>query len=112
MNAFPLVRHGSLDDIFAWLPDGSIRVRRFLADAEALAAQLPGERYLLNICQDRYRFAVGFAAGLLTGKTSLQPASQSAETLRRIQHDFRDVVCLCDSEFDGLNLPRFDFPVL
>jgi acyl-coenzyme A synthetase/AMP-(fatty) acid ligase len=112
MNAFPLVGHGSLDDIFAWLPEGSIRVRRFLADANALAAQLPAERYLLNVCQDRYRFAVGFAAGLLAGKTSLQPASQSAETLRRIQHDFPDVVCLCDSEFDGLNLPRFDFPVL
>jgi len=112
MKSFPLVRHGSLDDIFAWLPDGSVKVRNFLADAEALAAQLPSDRYLLNVCQDRYRFAVGFAAGLLTGKTSLQPASQSAETLRRIQHDFPDVVCLCDSEFDGLNLPRFDFPVL
>jgi acyl-coenzyme A synthetase/AMP-(fatty) acid ligase len=112
MNSFPLLRLGSLDDIFAWSPAGSIRVRDFLADVEALAAQLPVARFVLNVCQDRYRFAVGFAAGLLTGKTSLQPSSQSSETLRRIQHDFPDVVCLCDSEFDGVDLPRFDFPAL
>jgi len=112
MNSFPLVRHGSLDDIFAWSPAGSIRVRDFLADVEALAVQLPVAHYLLNVCQDRYRFAVGFAAGLLTGKTSLQPSSQSTETLRRIHSDFPDVACLCDSEFDGVDLPRFDFPAL
>lgn len=112
MTTFPLVRHDNLDDIFAWTSSGSIRVRDFLADAEALAAQLPGARYLLNVCQDRYRFAVGFAAGLLTGKTSLQPSSQSADTLRRVRHDFSDVFCLCDSKFDGPEMPRIDFPVL
>ena len=112
MSPFPLLRHGSLDDIFAWMPAGTIRVRDFLADVETLAAQLPGARYLLNVCQDRYHFAVGFAAGLLTGKTSLQPSSQSMETLRRIQHDFPDAALLCDSAFDGVDLPRFDFPAL
>ena len=112
MSLFPLLRHGSLDDIFAWTPAGTIRVRDFLADVETLAEQLPGVRYLLNVCQDRYRFAVGFAAGLLTGKTSLQPSSQSMETLSRIQHDFPDAALLCDSAFDGVDLPRFDFPAL
>jgi acyl-coenzyme A synthetase/AMP-(fatty) acid ligase len=112
MSSFPLVRHGSLDDIFAWSSGGSISVRDFLADVEALAAQLPVARYLLNVCQDRYRFAVGFAAGMLTGKTSLQPSSQSTETLRRIQYQFPDVACLCDSEFDSADLPRLDFPAL
>jgi len=112
MSSFPLVRHGSLDDIFAWSSGGSISVRDFLADVEALAAQLPVARYLLNVCQDRYRFAVGFAAGMLTGKTSLQPSSQSTETIRRIQHEFPDVACLCDSEFDSADLPRLDFPAL
>lgn len=112
MSSFPLVRHASLDDIFAWTPAGSIRVRDFLADVEALVAQLPAARYLLNVCQDRYRFAVGFSAGLLTGKTSLQPSSQSTETLRRIQHEFPDLACLSDGGFDGVDLPRFDFPAL
>jgi carbon monoxide dehydrogenase subunit G len=54
-----------------------VRVRDFLADVEALAAILPAGRHQLNVCQDRYRFTVGLAAGLVSGKTSLQPASQS-----------------------------------
>lgn len=112
MNTLPLISARDLDGIFAWRPDGPRRVRDFLADAEALAARLPPGRALLNVCHDRYRFAVGFAAGLIAGKVSLQPASQSAETLQRIRADFQDVFCLCDGDFDALDLPRCDFPSL
>ena len=111
MNGVPLLGHASLDDVFAWRPSGPVRVRDFLAEVAALAAQLPAGNHLLNVCQDRYRFTVGFAAGLISGKTSLQPASQSAETLRRIQGSCPDVFCLCDDDFDTLDLPRLDFPV-
>lgn len=110
MNTLPLITSLGLDDVFAWRPGGPRHVREFLADAKALAAQLPAGTTLLNLCHDRYRFAVGFAAGLLTSKVSLQPASQSAETLRRIRADFPDVVCLCDDDFDTLDLPRCSFP--
>lgn len=106
----PLLGHASLDDCFAYRPAGPVRVRDFLADVQALAALLPAGRHLLNVCQDRYRFTVGFAAGLIAGKISLQPASQSAETLRRIKAASPDVGCLCDSDFDHQDLPRLDFP--
>lgn len=111
MNTLPLLGHASLDDIFAYRPAGPVCVRDFLAEVAALAVLLPDGRYLLNVCQDRYRFAVGFAAGLLCGKTSLQPSSQSRETLRQIKAAHPDVVCLCDSDFDSLDLPRLDFPL-
>ena len=32
--------------------------------------------FVLNVCGDRYRFAVGFGACLITGKTSLLPPSR------------------------------------
>ena len=111
MTNVPLLGHASLDDIFAWQPAGPVRVRDFLAEVAALAAQLPAGKNLLNICQDRYRFTVGFAAGLISGKTSLQPSSQSAETLRQIKASCPDVFCLCDDDFDTLDLPRLDFPL-
>lgn len=110
MSLLPLLNHASLEEIFAWHPKGAIRVGTFLADAAALAALLPPGRYLLNVCQDRYHFAVGFAAGLVSGRISLQPSSQSAETLRQLQADYPDLCCLCDSEFVSLDLPRLDFP--
>jgi acyl-coenzyme A synthetase/AMP-(fatty) acid ligase len=110
MKAVPLLGHASLDDIFAWRADGPVSVRQFLADAAALAEGLPDGGHQLNVCQDRYRFTVGLAAGLLRSKVSLQPSSQSAETLRQVQAACPDVYCLCDGEFDTLDLPRLDYP--
>ena len=114
MSGLPLLGHTGLDATFAWLPDGPRSAGQYLADVAALQAlleaQSPAGGWLLNLCQDRYRFAVGFAAGLLSGKTSLQPASQSPETLRRLQADYPGLLCLCDNDFDSLDLPRLDFP--
>ncbi|PKO35427.1 MAG: beta-hydroxyacyl-ACP dehydratase [Betaproteobacteria bacterium HGW-Betaproteobacteria-7] len=110
MKHVPLLGHASLDDIFAWRQDGPVSVRRFLADVRALAILLPPGRHLLNVCEDRYHFAVGFAAGLLDGRISLQPASQSATTLRDIRAQAPDLCCLCDAHFASLDLPRLDFP--
>mgnify|MGYP000196813108 CR=1 FL=1 len=112
MSAVPLLGHTSLDAVFAYRATGALRVRDFLADVEALAVLLPAGKHLLNVCQDRYHFTVGLAAGLISGKTSLQPSSQAAETLRQIKSTCPDVFCLCDSEFDHLDLPRLDFPQL
>ncbi|PKO89606.1 MAG: beta-hydroxyacyl-ACP dehydratase [Betaproteobacteria bacterium HGW-Betaproteobacteria-12] len=110
MTAVPLLGHASLDAIVAWRPDGPVSVRQFLADVHALRPLLPPGRHLLNVCQDRYHFAVGFAAGLLDGRISLQPAAQSATTLRDIRSQSPDLCCLCDGPFASLDLPRLDYP--
>ncbi len=112
MSTLPLITGLDLDGTIAWLPTGPRRVRDFLADAEALAARLPAGHALLNLCHDRYRFAVGFAAGLLRGMTSLQPSSQSPETFRRLAADFPDLVALCDDPVETPELSLFDFPLL
>lgn len=113
MNRLPLITALGLDATIAWLPAGPRRVCDLLADASTLAARLPAGGYLLNVCGDRYRFAVGFLAGLIAGKVSLQPASQTAETLQRIAADFPDVVALADGAdgtFAGHGIPVLTFP--
>lgn len=113
MKRLPLLGHPHLDQIFAFRPGGPVSVRDFLADAIALARRFPdGGGHFLNLCLDRYRFTVGLAAGLLSGQTSLQPSSQSAETLRQVRIQHPTVFCLCDSDCDCLDLPRLDFPEL
>jgi len=112
MKRVPLLAHASLDQVFAYLPSGPISVRGLLAAAAALADWLPPGKHFLNLCQDRYRFTVALAAGLLAGRTSLQPASQAAETLRQIRREHPDAFCLCDGPFDSGDLPRVDFPDL
>lgn len=109
MSLQPLFSRAA-DDIFAWRPDGAVSIGRFIAEAHWLATNLPPGEYLLNVCDDRYRFALGFVAGLLTGKTSLQPASLSPETLRRIESDYPGTICLRDGEFNAGTLPCLDIP--
>ena len=98
------------DEIFARRPDGAISIGRFIAEAHWLSVCLPPGDYLLNVCEDRYRFALGFVAGLLAGKTSLQPASLSPETLRRIEADYPGAICLRDGSFNAGTLPCLDIP--
>lgn len=111
-ESLPLIGAHGLDDVFAWRAQGAVRVREFLADAHALAARLPAGDWLLNVCEDRYHFAVGFAAGLLAGKVSLQPSSQSPETLQRLAADYPGVSWLGDRPDAVPDLPGMVFPDL
>lgn len=76
--------------------------RQFMADARALAADLVAElgahHPIVNLCQDRYRFMVVFAATILAGKTNLLPSTYTGETLRQIFVDAPDALCLHDHE--------------
>ena len=107
-----LISGRQMDDVLAWRARGPVRVREFLADAQALAARLPGGGWLLNLCEDRYHFAVGFAAGLLCGKVSLQPSSQSPETLQRLAADYKGTCWLSDQADAVDGLPGLQFPDL
>jgi acyl-coenzyme A synthetase/AMP-(fatty) acid ligase len=112
MSLQPLISHHGLNDILTWRPSGPVRVGTFLAHAKGLAAQLPPGAWLLNMCADRYHFAVGFVAGLLVQKISLQPSSQSPETLKSIALDYSGVVCLKDGPDDWGAIPCVEFPNL
>ncbi len=103
--------HG-LDDVLAWRPSGPVRVREFLADAQALAACLPAGQGVLNLCEDRYRFAVLFAACLIGGRVSLQPSSQSAPTLQRLALEHPGCFAVVDADVDTAGLPTLRFPDL
>ena len=112
MSALPLISDRGLDDVLAWRAHGPVRVREFLAHAQALAAVLPPGGWLLNMCEDRYHFAVGFAAGLLAGKVSLQPSSQSPETLQRLAGEHPGTTWLGEKPVNVPGLPGTVFPDL
>jgi acyl-coenzyme A synthetase/AMP-(fatty) acid ligase len=105
----PLVRALALDEVLAWRPTGPVTVRAFLADAACAARALPSPSWVVNLCEDRYHFAVVFAACLLTGKTSLQPASHSHQTLGQLAADHEGAFAVTDSGFEQLPLPRVAF---
>ena len=106
MSSFPLVTHAHAQDILAYGHDGPITVAHFLADVRQLAADLPAGRHVLNVCVDRYRFAVGVAAALLADKISLLPPTLTPEMMRQVKHFAPDVFCLVDQP-QAFDLPQF-----
>ena len=92
----PLLGDYARDRTLAFDRDRTIAATQFLADAAALAAQLPARRYVLNDCGDRYRFMVGFAAAMLREQVSLLPSNRVAHGWQQLLHDFSDCYVLTD----------------
>ena len=108
----PLLAHGGPERIVAWRADGPVYTQRFLSDVARLAERLPAGAAVLNICQDRYRFLVGFAASVVTGRVTLLPPAQTPEAIARLKDFAADVFCLHDGNGAAIDLPGLAFPEL
>ena len=65
----PLLSPRDLSQPLAWRAGRPISAALFIAEAQAVARGLPAGRPI-NLCQDRYLFALGLAAALLRGQTA------------------------------------------
>lgn len=107
MTATPLLAHDSPGAIIAYRDGRAIDVTRFLEEALALAQRLPPTRHVFNACTDRYGFAVGFAACLISERVSLLPSTHAPEVIRRLEAFAPDVLCLTDRADCDIALPRW-----
>jgi acyl-coenzyme A synthetase/AMP-(fatty) acid ligase len=82
---------------------------RFVAEALALAAQLPAGRHAVNLCQDRYRFLLSFCAVALAGQTNLLPASRAPGAVADVLRAYPASYALGDSN-DGDVATFFELP--
>ena len=105
----PLIGGRSADDVLAWRAQGPVTVGQYLGDVQALAAWLPAGRWVINLCEDRYHFAVLLGACAITGRVSLQPSSQSLETLQQLARAHVGAYVLSDVLGDA---PGADVPGL
>lgn len=96
MSATPLISHSILDSVFAYRAGQPVLAARFLHDVAHLAQILPDQRHIINLCTDRYRFAVGFAAALLREQTSLLPPNYSPSFIELLRQNYPDMYCLID----------------
>lgn len=109
MNPLALVTHNGTADVFAYRGGDAITVGRFLADVQRLAALYPPGGHVLNLCVDRYHFAVGLGAALVARKISLLPPNHTPEMVRQLQLLAPDVFCLCDRA-TSVALPQLTYP--
>ena len=108
MTTYALISHTRGDDILAWRYGEIVTVRQYLGDVKQLAASLPPGKHMLNACSDRYHFAVGLGAALLTRKISLLPPTHTPEMMRQLRSLAPDVFCLADAPH-AIELPGFAY---
>ena len=68
----------------------------YVAHVEGLRRRLPDAACIINLCEDRYRFTVGFGAALACGLPTLLPPNPLPETLHAIREAWPGSVVLAD----------------
>lgn len=109
---FPLLRHESPGAVVAFRRGLPVTAGEFLKDVAALAAELPPGAPIVNLCGDRYRFAVGFGAALTRGQVSLLPPNDTPGVLEDIAVQFPGASFLVDGEPPSLAVPLLRYPEL
>ncbi|ADE10606.1 AMP-binding protein [Sideroxydans lithotrophicus] len=110
MSAIQLFSHDDPDRVFAYREGVPVSAAQFLQHAAQLAGALPDKRYILNLCSDRYRFAVGFAAALLRRQTSLLPPNYTPSFVERLGRRYPAMYCLADGEVDFQGVEVVHYP--
>ncbi|WP_432725476.1 AMP-binding protein [Variovorax sp. W6] len=80
----PLLANRDLDAPLAWRAGEPVSTRQFLADVARFAPMLPAEGAAVNLCADRYAFAVSLGAALVRGHASMLPPDARPDTLSRL----------------------------
>jgi acyl-coenzyme A synthetase/AMP-(fatty) acid ligase len=107
---YPLIRHPRPDAVFAVRHGRPITAEQFLRDVAALGRELQPRPHVLNLCADRYRFAVGLAAALGRKQVTLLPPNDAALTIEALAADYPDLYCLTDDAPPAVSIPTTLYP--
>lgn len=110
MSATAFLGHQDPSAVVAWRGRQPLRVTDFMRDVGVVAAALPARRYLVNLCSDRYRFAVGLAAALLRDQVSLLPPAHTPELLSTLKQGYAGLYALSDGSASGDVMETIVYP--
>ncbi len=105
---YAIARYASEDDIVELRSSQPVRCTDFMRDVGALAARLPSQPYVLNLCTNRYRFIAGLGAALHRGQITLLPSSGAPAVLQALAEDYPGLYALSDAAQPAL--PGLTYP--
>jgi len=106
----PLIRNFDAGAVFAFRNRRPVRVKEFLGEVRRLADLLPDRRYVVNLCADRYQFAVGLCAALLRRQVNLLPPNATPDLLKRLSLEYDGLYCLSDGAVHPLEMLLYQQP--
>jgi acyl-coenzyme A synthetase/AMP-(fatty) acid ligase len=96
VDRLPLLPDGVADCALACRNGSPVGRDAFLADVLALAGRLPQTAHALNVCRDRYRFAVALLAAICRDVCTALPGSTAPESIAGLCAELPGVICLGD----------------
>src|SRR5690554_6698206 len=76
---------------------GETDLSTFRREVLGVAAGLPPGHYAINLCEDRYRFLVGFCAAIIRGQTTLLPSCRAPGVVDQVLAAHPGSYCLGDA---------------
>jgi len=110
MDTIALLSHSTPTAVVAYRGGIPVTAQCFLSDVQYVAQCLPAGVHVLNVCIDRYRFTVGLAACLITGRVSLLPSTHTPEVIGQLSSFAPDAFCLTDDRRCDIDLPKTYYP--
>lgn len=110
MDTIALLSHSTPTAVIAYRAGAPVTAQHFLSEARHLAQSLPPGKHVLNVCADRYRFTVGLAACLISGRVSLLPSTHTPEVIAQLAGFAPDAFCLTDDPRCDIDLPNIQYP--
>jgi acyl-CoA synthetase (AMP-forming)/AMP-acid ligase II len=77
MRALPIANYRAAEDAVLVGPAGAVGAARFFAQVARLAPALPEAAHVINLCETRHGFMLGYAAALMRGQVSLLPPGRA-----------------------------------
>jgi acyl-coenzyme A synthetase/AMP-(fatty) acid ligase len=111
-DTIALLSHTSPTAIVAYRSGLAVTVQQFLGEARQVAERLPKGKHVLNVCADRYQFAVGLAACLMSERVSLLPSTHTPQVIAQLAAFAPDAFCLTDDRRCDIELARVYYPDL
>ncbi len=96
MNMLPLLPDSIMSTEMAYRNTRPVSRDEFLHEVLAVAARIPITDHVINLCKDRYWFAVTLFASISRGMLSVLPNSTSPESIATLRTELPDLICIGD----------------
>ena len=90
MKTLPILLESDPETPIFWFKDNVISHQQFKADAAHIATHLKKHEHAINLCEDRYLFALTFVACILQKQICLMPASRADKEIQTLEQDYPD----------------------
>jgi acyl-coenzyme A synthetase/AMP-(fatty) acid ligase len=104
-----LIAHAEPQSIAAYRRGEPVSAHDLLRDVMRTALSLPDAGHVLNLCSDRYRFAVTLLAAIVRGQATLLPPATTPNVIQALRGFAGDAYFVADDASVAVDLPRFDY---